>query len=138
MQVGAELERLDVCDDVFDLGFFENVLERRHELVAILDPGLQAVVRDLVAVHGEGATLREALEAGTNLLLVARVIVADGTLLLEQRLPPRNRSGVPSSGFLGGALAERRSGDDQRARQRDPGRDSEKTIHRIPPFPIQR
>ena len=81
-------QRLYVCDDVLDLVGFHRVLERRHKLVAVLDPVLQRLVGNFIAVNAKGAALGYALQARTNLFLIASVVVAYGAFLLKDGFAP--------------------------------------------------
>src|SRR5271157_5628836 len=71
----ARLQRLHIGNHILDLLRFQAVLESRHQLVAVFNPRLQSLVRNLVAIHAEGAALGDALQARSDFLLVARVVM---------------------------------------------------------------
>jgi len=105
---GRGLECLYVGDQVLDLGGFQYVLERGHELIAIFNPGAKTFVGNLVSVDAEGAAFGNAFKARANFLLVASVIVADGTFLLKQRFATGHRGGVSATGLLPRVLGQQR------------------------------
>ena len=58
------LQRLHVRDHVLDLAGVEHILEGRHQVVAILNPGLQRFVGHFVVVHRERSALSNPLQPG--------------------------------------------------------------------------
>ena len=103
------LQRFHVGDHVFNLRRFQNILERRHQLVAIFDPGFQAVVGDFISVYAERAALRNPFQSRADFLLIAGVVMADGAFLLKQRFPARHRCRVRAGRFLSRILREKRA-----------------------------
>jgi hypothetical protein len=101
------LQTFYVGDDVFNLGWFEDFFERGHHGVAVLDPGLEGFVGDLIVVHGEGATLADTLQAGADLLGVAVGVMADGAFLVEHFFAALDGGCVSAccGGFLWGGLS---------------------------------
>ena len=107
------LECLDVGDDILDLRGLEGFFERRHELIAILNPFLQILVGHFVAVHGEGAALGNSFQARTDFFLILIGVMAKRAFGLKNSFPAFNGSGgrfVVCGFFLFGFLRQRRSG----------------------------
>jgi hypothetical protein len=99
LQVGKVcLERSDVGDDVLDFSWLENFFERRHQRIPVFNPGFQIVVSDFIPVHRKGATLGDALQSRTDLLLIAFRKMAQGTFLAENLFSL-------NSGTFGGSVA---------------------------------
>ena len=100
------LQRLYIRNYILNLTRFQHVFEWRHQLVSVFDPVLQAVVGNLIVVHGERPALGNSLQSRPDLLLVAGVVMADGALLLKQRFPAGHGRCICPARLLGGALRQ--------------------------------
>jgi len=88
------LQRFHIRNHIFDLRVFKNILERRHQRVAIFDPRLQIFVGHLVIVHRERTALSNAFQSRPDLFRVAGVVVAGRAFLLEHFLSALDRRGI--------------------------------------------
>ena len=81
-----ELQRFHVGDHIGDLIRLYHIFERRHQRVAILDPGPQRFIRYFTVVDGKSSALGQALQARADLLGVAVREVTDRAFLVEDVL----------------------------------------------------
>jgi hypothetical protein len=80
------LEGLNVGHYVSELRSFQDFFELRHKRVAILNPRFQRFIGNFIGVDGEGAALRNPLQARANFLGVTIRVMAHRAFFIEDFL----------------------------------------------------